>query len=182
MRNRKILLLFCIFSFFAAAEKWTVLEKCKLKPNYYNDGDSFHVIHKGKEYIFRLYFVDTPETSAKHKSRVKDQAKYWKISLKETLRLGQKAKKFTAKALKGKFTVYTKFDDAKGSSKLPRYFAFVKTSSGKDLAELLVSNGLARIYGMRASHPKGDRASAISKKLKKCENIAKKKKIGGWRK
>ena len=177
---KNVLLLLLIFTFLASAEKWVTLEKCKLKPNYYNDGDSFHVIHKGKEYIFRLYFVDTPETDTSHKNRVKEQAKYWKLSLKETLRLGTKAKKFTAKALKGKFTVYTKFEDAKGSSKLPRYFAFVKTSSGDDLTELLVSNGLARIYGMIANHPKGKRANAIKKKLKKCESLAKKKKLGGW--
>jgi len=165
-----------------SAKKWETLDKCKLIPNYYNDGDSFHVSFKGKEYIFRLYFVDTPETGLKYKNRVKDQAKYWKISLKETVKIGKKAKKFTANALKRKFTVYTKWDDAKGSSKKPRYFAFVKTASGDDLAGLLVSNGLARIYGMRVNHPNGDSIKTISKRLKKTEKNARNKKLGGWKK
>jgi len=149
--------------------------------NTYNDGDSFHVKYKGKEYIFRLYFVDTPETSMKYKSRVNDQAKYWKISSKNLIRLGEKAKKLSANSLKNKFTVFTKWDDAKGSSKKPRHFAFIKTASGDYLADLLVSNGLARIYGMRVDHPKDDKAYVISKRLKKLEKIAKNKNLGGWK-
>ena len=177
-----LIMVFLLIPTAAFAGKWETLQKCKFLANPYNDGDSFHVSHKGKEYIFRLYFVDTPETSLKYKNRVKEQAKYWKISLKATIKIGKKAKKFTAKKLNSKFTVYTKWDDAKGSSKMPRYFAFVKTSSGDDLASLLVSNGLARIYGMPAGQPKGDSANTISKKLKKLEKKAKNKKLGGWKK
>ena len=164
-----------------SAKKWETLANCKLTHNSYYDGDSFHVSHKGKEYIFRLYFVDTPETSLKYKSRVKDQAKYWKSSVNATVKIGKKAKKFSADLLKKKFTVFTKWDDAKGSSKKPRYFAFVKTKSGNDLAESLISNGLARIYGMRVNHPEGDKAKEISKKLMKLEDTAKSKKLGGWK-
>ena len=177
-----LIMVFLLIPAAAFAGKWETLQKCKFLANPYNDGDSFHVSHKGKEYIFRLYFVDTPETSLKYKNRVKEQAKYWKTSLKATIKIGKKAKKFTAKKLNSKFTVYTKWDDAKGSSKMPRYFAFVKTSSGDDLASLLVSNGLARIYGMPAGQPKGDSANTISKKLKKLEKKAKNKKLGGWKK
>ena len=83
--------------------------------------------------------------------------------------------------MKRKFTVFTKWDDAKGSSKKPRFFAFVKTASGDDLAGLLVSNGLARIYGMRVNHPKGNKANNISKQLKKMEKNAESKKLGGWK-
>ena len=177
----KILILMLVIPALAFAEKWETLDKCTLKSNSYNDGDSFHISYKGKEYIFRLYFVDTPETNLKYKDRVKDQAKYWKISIKAAIKIGKKAKKFSADNLNGKFTVLTKRDDAKGSSKIPRYFAFVKTASGDDLAELLVSNGLARIYGMRVNHPKGNKAYVISKQLKKLESRAKSKKLGGWK-
>ena len=176
----KILLIFLFIPMLLFAKKWETLDNCKLIHNSYNDGDSFHVSYKGKEFIFRLFFVDTPETGLKYKSRVKEQAKYWKTSVKSTVRIGKKAKKFSAGKLKRKFTVFTKWDDAKGSSKKPRYFAFVKTYSGNDLAELLVSNGLARIYGMRVNHPQGDKAKEISKKLGKLENIARSKKLGGW--
>ncbi len=177
----KILILILMIPLLVSAEKWEVLGKCKLMTNSYNDGDSFHISYKGKEYIFRLYFVDTPETNLKYKNRVKEQAKYWKISTKAAIKIGKKAKKFSADNLKRKFTVFTKWDDAKGSSKIPRYFAFVKTASGENLAELLVSNGLARIYGMRVNHPKGKNANVISKQLKKLENSAKSKKLGGWK-
>ncbi len=43
------------------AEPWHKLEGCRLIPNQWNDGDSFHVLHEGNEFIFRLYFVDAPE-------------------------------------------------------------------------------------------------------------------------
>jgi len=43
------------------AQSWQELTGCKFAEQDFNDGDSFHVKHKGKEYIFRLYFVDTPE-------------------------------------------------------------------------------------------------------------------------
>ncbi|MCK5853223.1 thermonuclease family protein [bacterium] len=172
----RLLILILIIPLAVLAEKWETLDKCKLITNSYNDGDSFHISYKGKEYIFRLYFVDTPETNLKYKNRVKEQAKYWKISTKSAIRIGKKAKKFSDDNLKGKITVFTKWDDAKGSSKIPRYFAFVNTASGNDLAELLVSNGLARIYGMRVNHPEGKKANVISKRLKKLESDAKRKK------
>ena len=179
MKN-KFIIFFLIIPFFVFAKKWEILENCKLKNNSYNDGDSFHVSHKSKEYIFRLYFVDTPETSNQYPKRVKDQSKYWKISGKNTISIGKKAKKYTKNILNKKFTVFTKKEDARGSSKKPRYFAFVKTNSGDDLSELLVSNGLARIYGMWADHPKGFNGSKIKKRLEKLEKSAKKNKLGGW--
>ena len=45
-----------------------------------NDGDSFHVSVNGKEYIFRLYFVDTPEVDTEFPQRVKEQARYFGIT------------------------------------------------------------------------------------------------------
>ena len=47
------------------------LDNCVLVMNRFSDGDSFHVSAKGKEYIFRLYFVDAPETDAEYPKRVK---------------------------------------------------------------------------------------------------------------
>ena len=43
---------------------WVVLENCRLIRNPANDGDSFHASVGEKEYIFRLYLVDAPETDA----------------------------------------------------------------------------------------------------------------------
>ena len=44
------------------SKDWIVLENCRLITNPANDGDSFHVSAGEKEYLFRLYFVDAPET------------------------------------------------------------------------------------------------------------------------
>jgi hypothetical protein len=46
------------------SKDWIVLEDCRLIPNPANDGDSFHVSAGEKEYLFRLYLVDAPETDA----------------------------------------------------------------------------------------------------------------------
>jgi len=58
---KRIFIILFFVPVFVFAKKWETLVDCKLKNNSFNDGDSFHVSHKGKEYIFRLYFVDTPE-------------------------------------------------------------------------------------------------------------------------
>jgi hypothetical protein len=52
------------------SKDWIVLENCRLLPNAANDGDSFHVSVNGKDYRFRLYFVDAPETDAANPSRL----------------------------------------------------------------------------------------------------------------
>src|SRR5690349_3876415 len=54
---------------------WIVFRNCRLIANPANDGDSFHVSVGSKEYLFRLYFVDTPETDEMTPWRVVDQAK-----------------------------------------------------------------------------------------------------------
>ncbi len=54
------------------------------------------------------------------------------------------------------------------------------TSNGKDLAELLVSAGLARIYGTRTLLPDGLDSRAYLAHLHKLENEAKAAKRGGW--
>ena len=53
-----------------AQREWTKLEHCQLIPNPANDGDSFHVRANEKEYIFRLYLVDAPETDAANPARL----------------------------------------------------------------------------------------------------------------
>jgi hypothetical protein len=54
----------------SALEDWTVLENCRFILNPANDGDSFHVSAGNKEYIFRLYLVDAPETEGTNPARL----------------------------------------------------------------------------------------------------------------
>src|SRR5436190_1509151 len=75
-----------------AQDEWTKLEHCQLVPNPGNDGDSFHVRANEKEYIFRLYLVDAPETDAADPARLIEQAKYFGISVPQVIELGEAAK------------------------------------------------------------------------------------------
>ena len=62
-----------------------------------------------------------------------------------------------------------------------RYYAFVYTARGDDLAQLLVSNGLARIYGTRTPTPGGTDSKDYRVGLKRREEAAQTEKLGGWR-
>jgi DNA uptake protein ComE-like DNA-binding protein len=162
-----------------AGEHWVTYQDCRLIPNPANDGDSFHVRAGRKEFIFRLYFVDTPETDASLPERVAEQAKYFRVSVPQTLQIGAEAERFTREKLSRPFTVETCKEDARGRSRLPRYFAFVEMGS-EDLAETLVRNGLARVYGA-PGHPPDRAAPATEKrKLEQLERNAKSQKLGGW--
>lgn len=174
-----ILMLFAFLPVSGEAE-WEKLEKCHYDRNPSNDGDSFHVKHRGKEYLFRLYFVDTPETHADLERRVRDQADYFGMDLKNITRMGQEAARFTKEQLRGSFTVWTRWQDAKGSSQLKRNFAFVETESGDDLAALLLEHGLARLYGASASHPEGRSEDKMWDYLGSREKKARAKHLGCW--
>jgi len=158
---------------------WTVLENCRLIVNPANDGDSFHVSAGAKEYIFRLYLVDAPETDEMTPGRLVAQAKYFEITVPQAIEVGRAAKEFTREKLSAPFTVFTRMSDAMGQSRLERFYAFVQTKEG-DLGEQLVRNGLARNYGFKAVPP-GLRNSRVEmEKLQQFENEARQEKIGGW--
>jgi DNA uptake protein ComE-like DNA-binding protein len=162
-----------------AQGKWTKLEHCHLVPNPGNDGDSFHVSDGKKEYIFRLYLVDAPETDAADPARLIEQAKHFGISVPQVIELGEAAKSFVQEKLAEPFTVFTRMANAMGRSKLERFYAFVRTNDG-DLGEKLVANGLARVQG-RSAKPPGVASSAVeSQRLKQLEDEAKQHKLGGW--
>ncbi len=61
-----------------------------------------------------------------------------------------------------------------------RFYAIVYTSDGEDLAELLVKNGLARIYGTRTALPNGSDSRSYLAHLEKIEERAKAAELGGW--
>ncbi len=174
-----LLALFFPASVEAAEHGYDKLEDCRLMPNASNDGDSFHVKADGKEFIFRIYFVDAPETSLEFPERVDEQAKYFGISAKEAVRIGKVAEDFTRSKLAKPFTVYTRWQDARGESRLPRYYAHVMVDD-KTLGELLVANGLGRVFGMPAVMPNGMSAKAFDAHLKTLEAKAKSDHLGAW--
>jgi endonuclease YncB( thermonuclease family) len=91
--------------------------------------------------------VDAPEEEAVYANRIAEQAAHFGISPNEALEVGHEASEFTKQALAKPFTIQTLWRLALGRSTLPRYYAIVLTADGHDLNELLVSAGLARIYG-----------------------------------
>ncbi len=86
-----------------ADEQWVTYKDCRYLPNAANDGDSFHVRTAGREYIFRLYFVDAPETDRSVPARLAQQAKYFHASIREALQIGLEAEGFTRKTLSRSF-------------------------------------------------------------------------------
>lgn len=167
----------------ALAASFQKLENVRWLPHAGNDGDSFHAVYRGKEYIFRLYFVDTPESSDFFPDRIKDQTRYFKVNKRETLDGANYASQFTETLLaRESFTVYTQWEDARGASRLPRYYAIVETARGENLAEALVQFGYARIYGWnpRTRLPDGRMPDEFIQSLKSLEKTAQSKGYGLW--
>ena len=96
------------------------------------------------------------------------------------IQIGREASEFTKHALTKPFTIYTRWRRALGRSAIWRYYAIVITSDGHDLNELLVSAGLARIYGTRTPLPGGRDSREYLAHLHALENEAKTAKRGGW--
>ena len=155
------------------------LENCHYVANAANDGDSFHVRAGNREFIFRLYFVDAPETDRSVPKRVVEQAKYFDVSTSQALQIGLEAEQFTREKLARPFGVRTCKQDARGRSRRKRYFAFVQTETG-DLGEQLVANGLARVYGAASETPDLNTPELEWRKLEELERKARQQKIGGW--
>jgi DNA uptake protein ComE-like DNA-binding protein len=161
------------------SKDWIVLENCRLISNPANDGDSFHASSGAREYIFRLYMVDAPETDEMNPARLVEQAKYFAITVPQAIEVGLAAKEFTREKLSEPFTVFTRMSDAMGRSKIERFYAFVQTREG-DLGEQLVRNGLARNYGYKAVPPGLKNSRAELERLQQLEDEARTEKIGGW--
>lgn len=157
---------------------WDVLEDARWLKNASNDGDSFHVRHDGNHYIFRLYYVDAAETSLAFPQRVHDQAKYFGTTVNETLKLGKDAARLSEQHLaKRPFTVVTRWEDARGSSSLPRHYAFIIVDDG-DLDELLTEAGLVRIFGMPID---GNLGKLKRRDLVRLEQQARADRAGAWK-
>jgi endonuclease YncB( thermonuclease family) len=159
------------------AQPFQRLDGCVLTPDEWTDGDSFRVrLPDGRLATFRLYFVDTTESRSRG-VRSDEQAAYFGLTRTEAIELGQKAKAFTAGVLQKPFTIQTRWRTVFGPT---RYYAVVLTADGYDLAELLVKNGLARIYGTRTPLPDGRNSRTYLAHLAELEAQAKTARRGGW--
>ena len=165
------------------------LSGCTLVDHRNNDGDSFLARHDGKDYEFRLYFVDTPESQYKtyrggesNGQRIAEQGDYFGgLNQASTTTVGQAGKALVKKILsKNDFQVLTKWEDVYGPDR--QYCLVVVPWEGQHvyLHELLVASGLARIHTRGADLPKGRSYREQKSSLKTLESTARSKKIGAW--
>lgn len=153
----------------------------RLEPDPHNDGDSFLVSIGEEQQVFRLYFVDCPETSADSKAqaqRVREQKRYFGISDEaDVFHFGREAKQYVEEVLSEPFTLHTGFVTDRGGR---RYYAFVTTSTENDLASLLVAKGYARNYGIGRETPGGVSRKETEARLGDLEVSAMLKRAGVW--
>jgi endonuclease YncB( thermonuclease family) len=175
-----MLLIFAYCEAEAADKKeWVKLTDCQYVAQKYNDGDSFGVKCGTDEYIFRLYFVDAPETNLRYPERTREQSEHFGVTLDETMKAGVKAKEAVRDILQKPFVVWTRWVAAPGSSKKQRYYGFIEID-GKGLAEILVSMGLARTKGVKAKLPSGEKSKVYVERLQALERDAQQRGIGIW--
>jgi len=158
---------------------WVTLSDCQYVPADYNDGDSFLIRSGTNEFILRLYFVDAPEANLRYPERTREQSEYFGVTLDDTLKAGAKARDTVRELLREPFVVWTRWATASGRGKEPRYYGLVETG-GKSLVEQLVARGLARIKGVGARLPTGEKSKTFVEKLRALEAEAKHKRLGIW--
>lgn len=158
-----------------AAKPWQTLEGCTLVTGPGNDGDSFRVRWSNEEFIVRIYYADAPETRANFTDRVQAQADYFGIPVDRAIAAGKLAQAYVMDLLKDGFTIKTRWQGVYGGARAARRYGCVSVQ-GKDLADLLVANGLARIHGMGIS---GQTSEEVVR-LRELEAQAKAEKRGAW--
>lgn len=154
------------------------------------DGDSFPVMitrdGKVEEISARLYYVDCPETVAdsdNDATRLRSQARYFGVEeALDVLAAGKAATLRTRELLAKPFTVHTKFSNAMGRSRAKRVYVMITLHDDRDLAAVLVQEGLARAFGVSHQRPDGVEGSEYKSLLSDMEFGAAIKKQGIWAK
>jgi endonuclease YncB( thermonuclease family) len=163
----------------ASEKDWVMLRDCQYVDSKDSDGDSFHVRCGEKEFRARLYFVDAPETNLTYAERTREQSLHFGISLDETMKAGVKAKERVYALLQKPFVLRTVWATAAGRGREPRYYVLIEVD-GKSLAEILVSEGLARVKGVGHILPTGEKSVSYVDRLSALELEAQQKRIGAW--
>lgn len=165
----------------AEARNWARLDNCRYIDNAsFNEADSFQVRCGTREFVLRLYSVDAPQTDASLAERVSEQASSFGVSEADVLRIGRIASKQVRRRLLGReFTVWTRWADVQGHSRLPRYYGALEVDGG-DLGQWLLSQGYARVKGVKIIGPRGGTASDLQRRLHQLELRAQRERRGLW--
>ncbi len=170
-----------------AAAQLREFANCTLNSTPWADGDSFEVVFPdGKKQTIRLYGADCMEMHVNgddsNARRLRDQRRHFGIADILTAKAaGEAAKAETENFLAKPFTVHTSFADARGDGRFPRIYAFITTADGRDLAETLVSKGLARAFGVTRQRPDGTTGDNWREHLRDLELTAARAGTGAWR-
>lgn len=169
------------------------IEGCRLVPTDWADGDSFRIrTPDGEEHTVRLYGADCLETNVGDETdarRLRSQRRYFGItqvrapaaeSIAFAKEQGRLATRATREFLKRAFTIHTSFADGRGDARFKRIYAFVFDAEGRDLAAHLVSQGMARAFGVSRSTLAGESADDYREKLRDLELQAAKRGVGVW--
>jgi competence ComEA-like helix-hairpin-helix protein len=171
-----------------ASEELVKFAGCVLVETAWADGDSFSVrFPDGKERTIRLYGVDCIEIHVSgddsNARRLRDQRRYFGIDDILTAKtIGESARLETAKLLASPFTIFTVFADGRGDGRFERVYGFVETADGKNLSEWLVTQGLARAFGVVRQLQDGTSGSEWKEQLADLELTAARAGRGAWAK
>lgn len=176
-----------------AQQPLTRLENCSYVPTDWADGDSFLVrTADGKEFTVRLYGADciewhiSDDTDAR---RLREQRRYFGISklggdvavsIEAAKKYGKSAAERVAVLLQKSFAIYTAYADARGDGKHQRVYGFVRLADGRDLASVLVEEGLARAFGVFRATPDGESSAEYREAMHDLELQAAKRGRGIW--
>ena len=174
-----LLLLVAATGHAADKKEWVTLNDCRYVDSENNDGDSFVVRCGDKVFTARLYYVDTPETNLVYAERVRQQSVHFGITLDEALKVGAQAKERVRALLQKPFTIYTRWSIGGGRTREGRYYAIVEVE-GRNLGEILVSEGLAWAKDTVANLPNGEKAHTYMERLVTLEDEARAKRVGAW--
>ena len=174
-----------------AEEALQTFPGCTLVEAEWADGDSFPVrLPDGRQITTRLYGADCIEWHVNDETlarRLRAQRRYFGIadsgatsSMKTARDFGKQAALRTRELLAKPFTVHTAFAGARGNGEKERAYAFVTTSDGKDLATILVDDGLARAFGVTRQLPDGTSGNEYRDTLADLELTAAAAKKGIW--
>lgn len=162
---------------------------CELVPTDWADGDSFSVrFPDGKDRSIRLYGADCLEWHVADESdarRLRAQRRYFGISKRDgsidmAKGLGERGGMRVRELLGAPFTVHTAWADGGGDGRFKRYYGFVTTGAGKDLAAELVREGLARAFGVYRRSPSGVGREEYRQQLVDLELTAASRRVGAW--
>ncbi|MGK0190572.1 MAG: endonuclease YncB(thermonuclease family) [Verrucomicrobiales bacterium] len=161
-----------------------VLMGCELVESRANDGSTLRIRHRDNEYVFRLYFVDTPETTLNNGDIIRSQTRYFNyITEERLLETGAEAREFALKLLRSRpFAVFTQWLKPTHNH---RYYGMVQiqmpNGERRFLSELLASRGYATLDSLGIKLPNGVEEEVFRNHLHGLETVARKSSVGAWR-